>query len=236
MDRKEKFNWRGELIKAGMWVVLTAVSSGIMYCLLWKYCTHKFRIWMARSASDRAAAGMEAGLTPAEDLPPPPPEEPDRVSISSSGTSQRFVDAQSSQQDNDNTVQKTVAESADTQTSTTTAPTPVTTPPTPQEGSHTTVGSRVAGMFRSAAHAVGYPAGVPLDPSATGVLITHDNPVPQAADHDNPDKRLRPKKKAPPPVAPKPTSRSRSRGRPRKGSSVRLASPRHSLRKRTKKS
>ena len=82
------------------------------------------------------------------------------------------------------------------------------------QGIVSSVASRAANMFRSAAHAVGYPTGIPLDQSATGLFIRHDSPVPQAADYVRPNKRIVVKKNPnPPKTAPKPT-RGRPAGKP----------------------
>ena len=255
-EEEDKVDWSMEVLRALMWLGFSALGSlfcGVSYCLFWKRCTHRQRVRLANSARERhAARGMEAGLTPPTTAAgvdvnmPPPPAESDGVSITSSDTSQPFRDAPSDPQpvEESTSPKGTSVSTGESSTNTPTTPQAAGSAQASASASTSTAGAArgaAASLFRRAAQVVGYPTGIPLDPSATGSFIRHDQPVPQAADYVRPGKKLVVKKKAPPPTAPKPRGRprSKSRGRPTSPPPARLASrtppPRRSLRKRVAK-
>ena len=204
--------WVDDFLKYLLASFIMFIMSLMAYCVF-KVIQHRCRIRKARNAQKRYA---DKGFGATDDLPPPPPPEPEPDAVSSTSDEYVSLPASSSAVEAPQVVITTTAGSAAktvTTSSTRTVPTP------------SAAAGMAANMFRRAAQAVGYPTGVPLDPSATGVGIVHDQPVAQAADYHNPDKRLRAKKKqGAPPTAPKPTSP------PRRASPSRLAPPRRSAR------
>ena len=223
-----KTKWIDDFLKYLLAGSILTVFSMLVYCV-WKIIQHRWRIRSARKAQKKYA-DSGYGTTRGEDLPPPPPEL-DRDSMNSERYSSCVTEPEQQVPEVVVTTTATATATASTSSSSSSSSRPVTSPsaaPTPAAG-------MAASLFRRCAQVAGYAPGVPLDPSATGVCITHQQPVPQAADYTNPDKRLRSKKKkkdTPPATAPKPRSPSRGRGVTRE--SPRLATLRRSVRQRKK--
>ena len=221
-----QIDWESEVLKGLMYLALSSIGWGLLFCTFELCCGHRYRIWKARRAqklyAEHIKKKQDAG-TSAQD----------QVSITSSeGTQTEGAQGASTQASTQTQGAQGPAISTQTQTQTQgsqmTTQASVHTPPS-QEAR-----DLAAAAFRGATTAAGYAPGIPADPSATDPSIRHDRPVLQAADVVRADKRLIVKKKAA--VPPKP--RSTSRGRP-KGKAQRLASPspaRRSLRNRKKHS